>query len=128
MFQVMRKGVDTHAMIEVALISFSCVDACVGSPAEVEEWLKMSVACLGVNSCPGQSEESWTAVVSHQSSRLEQIDGKSSKSISVIFSGLRCDLLTILRKLMNQNQIAILKKKYHICTFTSSDLEILRYC
>ena len=40
----MKKGVDTNAMIEVVL-SFSCADACWGSPAEVEEWLKMGVAC-----------------------------------------------------------------------------------
>ena len=40
----MRKGFDTNAMIEVVL-SFFCADACGGSPAEVEEWLKMGVAC-----------------------------------------------------------------------------------
>ena len=43
-FKYMRKEVDINAMIEV-VISFSCVDACRGSPAEVEEWLKMGVAC-----------------------------------------------------------------------------------
>ena len=40
----MRKGVDTNAMFDVVL-SFSCVDACGGSPAAVDEWLKMGVAC-----------------------------------------------------------------------------------
>ena len=40
----MRKGVKTNAMFDVAL-SFSCVDACGGSPAAVEEWLKMGVTC-----------------------------------------------------------------------------------
>ena len=44
MFQVNEERVDTNAMIEVVL-SFSCADACGGSPAEVEEWLNMGVAC-----------------------------------------------------------------------------------
>ena len=55
----MRKTVDTNATFDVAL-SFSFVNACGNSPAAVEELLKIGVACLGVNSCPELSEESWT--------------------------------------------------------------------